>query len=250
MKNVYILALMTLLPVTSWAQWLSLQDSQGQPVTNGGTVSVSGMASESLLTLPLTATLNTSTAINVNMRRYEVDVVSGSENYFCWGVCYDAMPSGTLPVWFAGQEAMITMEPGTPVNEFKAYLVPNNTSGISTFRYVWFNTANASDTVSVTVVFQVAPVGIAEVAAPKARIEVFPNPVVDDARLRYAVSHASGTARLVVHNALGSVVHERVLNAHEGEVVLETRAMEPGFYFASVQVNGRALATRRIAVVR
>lgn len=251
MRNRTSTLLALLLPFTASAQWLSVQDYQGQSVENGGTVTLNGMANEDLLTLALVATLNGGSNVNVNMRRYEVSVVSGTENYFCWGVCYDAMPSGTLPAWFAGQEAVIDMQPGVPVNEFKAYLVPNNTSGTSTFRYVWFNTTNATDTLSVTVVFQVAPVGIAEVTGPRATLEVFPNPVLgEETRLRYALSGTRTTARLVVHNALGGVVQERVLNNPEGEVLIDTRMLEAGLYFASIQANGRPLVTRRIAVGR
>ncbi|MBX2978187.1 MAG: T9SS type A sorting domain-containing protein [Flavobacteriales bacterium] len=250
MKNIYSLGLLLIAPFAAQAQLLTLTDGDGQ-VVNGTVVTHIGSASDPLLTQGLTATINGGQTLNVNMRRYELEVVPGTFNYFCWGVCYDEVPAGNLPTWNAGQEGVISMAPGTPVNEFKAYLVPNGNAGTNAFRYVWYHTANGTDSVFVDIVFQVSPVGIEEALAPIASMEVFPNPVTgSEARIQIAFNKPVPQASLVVYNALGSVVSEQRMPNHANDVILNTSALEPGLYFAVVRAAGRDLATRRIVVAR
>lgn len=250
MKNLYSLCLLLLAPLGAQSQLLTLTDGDGQ-VVNGTVVTHLGSASDPLLTQGLTATINGGQTLNVNMRRYELEVVPGTSNYFCWGVCYDEVPAGNLPVWNAGQEGVISMAPGTAVNEFKAYLVPNGNAGNNAFRYVWFNTANGTDSVFVDIVFQVSPVGIEEALAAAASMEVFPNPVSgNETRVQVSFNQPVTQATLVLYNALGSAVHEQRIPAQGSDVLLNTAALEPGLYFAVVRAAGRDLATRRIVVAR
>lgn len=232
------------------AQFINITNYQGQVVT-GQLVTVSGPADSPLLTCSLNATRNGSTSVSVNVKRYETGVQAGTENYFCWGVCYDAIPAGTLPFWGAGQESVLTMAPGVTLDNFHAYHVPLGHAGVSTYRYVWYNIANTSDSVFVDIRFDVAAVGIEEVAARAARIEAYPNPAIgQDAQLEVTIDRAGAPAQLIVHDMLGAVVKRYTVGGQQTRVVLPTAEWTPGVYFVSLERSGALLATRRLVVAR
>ncbi|MBL7958062.1 MAG: T9SS type A sorting domain-containing protein [Flavobacteriales bacterium] len=232
------------------AQIINLTNSQSQ-VVNGQLITVSGQADAPLLTCSLFATRNGATSANVNVKRYELNVQANTQNYFCWGVCYDATPSGTLPFWGAGQEAVLPMAPGVTLDNFHAYHVPMGVSGQSTYRYVWYNTAQATDTVYVDIRFDVTAVGIEEAAASTARIEAFPSPAIgQDATVDINLDKAATGTQLIVHDMLGVAVKRMAIGVQQARITLPTSEWTPGIYFISVQRNGALLATRRLVVAR
>ena len=66
-------------------------------VVNGSTIIVYGNSSTMLMDKSLSTELNGSVAKTINMRRHELNVVTGSKNYFCWGLCYLPRLSGNTP---------------------------------------------------------------------------------------------------------------------------------------------------------
>jgi hypothetical protein len=250
MKARYASALLLLASIGSQAQLINITDGQGQ-VVNGQTVTVAGPADAALLTCSLNATRVGATSVNVNVKRYELTVQSGTENYFCWGVCYDAVAAGSMPFWGAGQESVLSMAPGVTLDNFHAYHVPQGHAGMSTYRYVWYNTAAPTDTVYVDIRFDVAAVGIEEVAARAARIEAYPNPAIgQDAQLEVTIDRAGAPAQLIVHDMLGAVVKRYTVGGQQTRIVLPTGEWTPGVYFVSLERSGALLATRRLVVAR
>lgn len=249
-QNPYALVLAVLLAIPAQAQIINMTNGQGQ-VVNGQLVTISGQADASLLTSSLYATRNGGTSLNVNVKRYELNVQAGTQNYFCWGVCYDAIPAGTLPFWGAGQEAMLPMAPGVTLDNFHAYHVPMGMAGQSTYRYVWFSTAQPTDTVYVDIRFDVTAVGIGEVSAASARLEVSPNPAIaQDAVIDIGLDRAAAGTQLIVHDMLGAAVKRYTVSGQQSRVVLPTGEWTPGVYFVSLQREGALLATRRVVVAR
>jgi len=240
----------SLMACTLQAQIITVTNSQGD-VVNGQLVTVSGQADAALLSRNLLATRNGSTAINVNMRRYELSAQPGTENYFCWGVCYDAVPAGVLPTWSAGQEGLLTMEPGVTLNNFSAYHKPLGFAGVSTYRYVWYNAASSTDTVHVDIRFDVAAVGIEELNGRPARLEAYPNPTSgQDVQLEVTLDRAALGTQVVAYDMLGAAVRRVPFGANQNRLVLPTSEWTPGVYFVSIERNGATLATRRVVVTR
>ena len=228
------------------AQIVNITNSQSQ-VVNGQEVTVTGDANAALLTSSLYTTRNGSTSINVNVKRYELNAQAGTQNYFCWGVCYDAIPAGTLPFWSAGQEAMLPMAPGATLDNFHAYHVPLGNAGISTYRYVWYNTAAPTDTVYVDIRFEATAVGIEEVSRPAAQIQAYPNPTSgNDLQLEVSMDRASAGTQVVAYDMLGGAVRSLAIGAQQNRLLLPTSDWTPGVYFVSIERNGATLATRRV----
>ncbi|AQG79985.1 T9SS type A sorting domain-containing protein [Spirosoma montaniterrae] len=78
---------------------------------------------------------------------------------------------------------------------------------------------------------------------------VYPNPADDVAEVDYQFSNgASGDARLVLLNVLGSPVAEYVLDRSDRKARLVTRDLSTGYYLYQLSVDGRKVATKRLLV--
>ncbi|MCB0764813.1 MAG: hypothetical protein KDB84_08920, partial [Flavobacteriales bacterium] len=175
MKQSLTLALLLSATMSAQAQFITLRDEGGN-VVNGTMITHHGNANEVVMGVGVLATLNGNDALNVNVRRYELNVQPGTGNYFCWGVCYGAVDAGDLPVWQAQQVHSIDMAPGVEVSNHHAYHEPREVVGSSIYRYVWFNTADQSDTVWVDIEFHSMAVGIEEQASGVRSMAIYPNP--------------------------------------------------------------------------
>lgn len=197
-------------------------------------------------TVSLFALLNADAEKTVNVRRYEVDVVEQSKNFFCWGVCYTTQTAGNIPVWESAHPVLIGAD--QTVDNFHAYYEPNSQVGSSTFRFVWFDMDNTNDSTWVDIVFDAA-VGIGENSGGVTAFEAYPNPALDaPMTVRFSLDHAMTGAQLVVYNALGSKVLSQAVRGTTAAVVLPRDEFQPGVYFANVEVAGKALITRRLVI--
>jgi len=248
-RSLYSLALLTLWGATANAQGLiGIRNGDGDLV-NGTVVFVQTDITASVSDVGLYCELLEGTEPEqINVRRYELWPVEGSGNYFCWGVCYLSVPSGTNSTWVSQHYLQLT--PGSPVNNFHAYYEPNNTPGTSRFRFVWFRTSDpyASDSSWVDIDFG-ASVGVEERARALNSMKVMPNPALaSDMKISLDLDAGVRGASLVIYNTLGSRVQEHNLAAGVSTVTLRREDLMPGIYFGNVEVDGRVLESRRLVI--
>lgn len=218
-------------------------------LVNGSTVIVYGNATTPLMDLGLSTELNGSVAKTVNVRRHELNVVPGSKNYFCWGLCYLPRLSGSTPTWVSGDPIALT--PQTAVSNFKAYFRPEGTADYACFQYVWYDEGNPNDSVWVNICFDTQTfTGVQEVADEPSLI-AYPNPVAGgEVTFTYDAIGGAGSTRLVLYNALGARAVVRTVGNSNGRVTVPTTNLAPGVWFAALEQNGRMIATRRLVVGR
>lgn len=234
-------ALLAALPTLADAQVVTLKDEGGN-VVNAQTVTIIASTWPFEMECDLTSTLTGSSDKVINVRRYELNTVTGTQNYFCWGVCYLPQNSGALPVWTSVDE--VNMTPGTDFTGFHAYYKPNGISASTGFRFVWYDTANPTDTTWVDIYFDTQFVGIAEAAAG-ARLSAYPNPANGG---EVVLEHgAIANGELVVSDVLGNTVLRRTLGGSQ-RTRFNVDALPEGVYFATLRSNGDTIATRRIAI--
>lgn len=185
-----------------------------------------------------------SSSVILGCKRYEVNVVSGSQNYFCWNVCYSPTDAGAQPYWVA--QDPLTVETDSVYSNFHAYHRPTGTTGISTYRYVFYNQANPNDSISVTFTFNASPTSVEDLMATE-KLAIYPNPAVDVAHVNYNLSGGKD-AELVLHNMLGSKVKEIKLNPDQNKLDLSVRDLNPGVYFYTLVEGGNTIATKRLVV--
>lgn len=246
-RPLLLLTGLALMATVSQAQLAELHDLDGNNV-NGQLIVHWGDAMTANQEVDVEVTLNGTSQKEINVRRYELQVVPNSSNYFCWGVCYIPQDAGALPVWQAEPQHSLMLSPGVGVDNFHAYHSPNGNLGTSIYRYVWFDVASPNDSVWVDIQFEATGVGIAERNGVE-EFSVFPNPSVGrTVNVSFALAGDVAGLSLVVHDALGQPVSMQPLLKTAGRVQLDTQAYPPGVYFATLQRNGVLLSTERLVI--
>ncbi|MBK8339366.1 MAG: T9SS type A sorting domain-containing protein [Flavobacteriales bacterium] len=174
---------------------------------------------------------------------------AGTENYFCWGVCYGPQLAGDMPEWNAAAQHAVTLSPNTPVSNFSGYHVPNGIAGTSTYRFVWYDVGNPTDTAWVDIQFRTTGVGIDEANGVVGAFGVYPTPSAgSDLQLQLEVSGAVNELAVSVYNMLGERVETLPVRSNTNRIILPAAQLAPGVYFASVERAGAALTTKRFVV--
>lgn len=224
---------------------IEITDLQGN-VVNGTEVVHYDLPSANPMEVDLHVENLASADREINVKRYELNVRPNTRNYFCWGVCYTPQWAGDSVFWESVHP--IFMEVDSVYQNFHAYHMPMSDVGISSFRYVWFDTSDPNDSTWVDITFDTQNVSIAE-RSDVQRFSVFPNPAVGgDVAVSFDVRGDANGLALVVHDALGQPVLERPLTMANGRVQMDVRTLSPGVYFATLQRKGVLLSTRRVVV--
>ena len=254
MKHTYALALVALTILTIGglqAQLVTLTDINGT-VVNGTTITISEPLSADTtqtMGLGLSAQNTSGSARTINVKRYELSVPAGTYNYFCWYLCYGAVAAGTRPVWYSLDPMYLTA--GQSVYGYHGYYQPNLIAGDATFRYVWYDVDSPSDSTWVDLQFTAQTAGIQEAASPVLGFDVFPNPSTGgNIAFNYALSSAASGTQLAMYNLIGERKLVRAISAVQGKVILRDGELASGIWFAVIERNGKALATKRVAVLR
>jgi hypothetical protein len=153
------LTILTLIGITltSEAQTQSLQVFYKNSTVNisGGTIMVNATIDGDLyqtVACDTIAVKNLSTnSFVTRCSRSVISAVAGSENSFCWGSgCYGVATS-TSPVLQSP-----TIAPSATENTFVGDYKPHLNAGSTTIKYLFYDNANSTDSVSVTVVFNIS----------------------------------------------------------------------------------------------
>lgn len=238
-----------LLAFTAKSQLLTLTDPWGNNVTNGNiTYSCDANPVPPAVELDVNCTLNTSGPKVVNMRRYELQIPEDSTvNYYCWGECYAPAASGTHPEWPAPD--VNTLYPGEVFIGFHAYYMPLGVVGPACFRYVWFDDNNTNDSVWVDICFNASPVGLEEVTASNVKFNAYPVPSVGGSvELNFTAPRAGQQMFVELHDALGQLLTTERIRTGQQRLMLSEGDLASGLVFATLRLDGRALATRRLVI--
>ncbi len=244
MKHIITPALLLALGTIANAQGtIALSNDEGA-IPSGTTFTVTDAANVMTMGMGFDAVLNGGTD-DINVRRYETGVLAGTMNYFCWWECYVPTDAGELPVW-TGDDP-VEMADGVPWEGFHAYYRPMNVAGTSCFRYVWFSETGNTDSVWVDICFEATAVGINELSAQAARLDISPNPSSGDVTFQFD-ANGNGRRQLVLHNALGERVSSLPIVGTQKKLTLGDGDLSSGVWFASLEAEGRTLATRRFVI--
>ncbi|MBC7922163.1 MAG: T9SS type A sorting domain-containing protein [Ferruginibacter sp.] len=77
---------------------------------------------------------------------------------------------------------------------------------------------------------------------------IYPNPAATYAFIDYSLSEGVRSAKVVLYNVLGTPVSESVLAKEEKKLRISTFALDSGFYYYTLFVDGKSLVTRRLVV--
>lgn len=230
-------------------QFITLTDEWGN-VVNGQVIEKWHDLSPSppAVEVDVECVLNNSAITSVNMRRYELQIPAGTTyNYYCWGECYAPALSGTHPVWPAPQSNNLT--PAEDYAGFHAYYQPMGVEGAACFRYVWFDDANPSDTTWVDICFNASPVGMEDHERNAFTFNAYPVPSNGgNVELTFDAPRANERMTVDLHDALGQLLATERIRTGQQRLVLGEGSLSPGLVFATLRVDGRTKATRRLVL--
>lgn len=247
MMNKYALAFAAVvLANNANSQWITLTDVDGNDVTNSSIDHWEVNSSNPFtMVIHLEAELVGGGNRTVNVKRYEMGVTAGTQNYFCWNLCYLPRNAGQTPLWIGGDSQPMT--PGVPFTGFGGYHIPNGNFSLSSYRYVWYDVANPNDSAFVDLSFESA-VGIGESMA-LGEFSIVPNPANASTMVNFSLANGNADG-IVVHNALGGQVMKASVAAAQRSAQLSTASLPEGVYFVSLTGQGRTLRTQRLVVSR
>lgn len=241
MKNYLLLITACLLVMNSFSQSLTISDANGA-VDPSVIYHVMGDPSQvEPMKASIYVTNSGAATIDVGCKKViaEGDTLTGTSNYFCWGVCF--------PSWVYVSPINVTIEPGQTITDFFGDYEPKGVSGKSYITYTWFDANNPNDSISLDVEFNASPAGINDPVNGNVS-SAYPNPANDKLTVEYTLPESASGAVLVVSNILGGKMSETRLDRTSGKVIVNTSDLKEGIYFYSIWNDGRMLETKKLVV--
>lgn len=238
-----LIAIVSFLTISAQSQIVEVRESAGGSSINGQTVTVNGHSGELSIDKTLYVELAGSSPIEVNVRRYELSVTSGTSNTFCWAICPAPVTAGSNPTWVS--PITINMVVGTEYDSFKASHVPNGNTGTELYRYVWYDVQNPNtDTVWVDVEYNVGTLSIEESEASELNVNMFNGSLQVNTR-------ANGSQNnILVYDVLGNLVSNETIAHGESQMFIDTYDLTGGIYFVSLMEDGVRVLSRKIYIAK
>ncbi len=216
------------------AQNLDIYDFDDKKVSTD-TVYHEGNTNDNLVEMGLKITNKGSSAINVKVKKEEISIIEGSENYFCWKECY-------TPDVFVSPDFMTIDAGATNDRSFKGDYKPNQNNGASKIRYTFFNVDDEADTVTVLVVFDITtPTAINKLENNISSVsQAYPVPAIEFVTIKYNLEKATDV-KLEIYNLQAKKIDIKPIKNEKGELILSSEQYKPGIYFYQFTQNGQVL---------
>lgn len=186
---------------------------------------------------------NSSEAINVVVKKEEVEVLEGTMNYFCWGLClspevYVSQPVPMEAGAVSGEEDFaihVSFDPEWTMDPAQWL------QGVVVIKYTAYNERNEDDKVSIIVKFESDITSVAENQVSMS--QAYPNPASSVVRFNV---NCEGLASVALYNLLGQEVLTQ--DVENDQVVLSVADLNEGIYFCNLKVNGQVVRTEKFIV--
>jgi hypothetical protein len=238
MKKTILLFLPLFLAIAVSAQWsFTIKDNYGNTLNNQ-TIDKTVDTATVTATVHLDVINNSGSAKNTYMKRREIQLVSNTQNYFCWDMCYPP---------FVG-----TSTNGVNINSSSNYTLgsvdymPQGQLGMTIIQYIVYDYSNPNDSAYFTVRWNATPAGIKDISGGLVS-PAFPNPAQNQTTVNYTLT-GSVAGHIRVFNMLGATVNLIPVTPGKGSVVIPVSDLENGIYFYSLIAGNKIIATRKITV--
>lgn len=245
MKKILLLSLV-FAGFTANSQSFEIKDDNNN-VINGQLVSITGSNAPFSTISGHAKVKNTSSQdLDVKVKRYELNVVPASQNYFCWFVCYGAITAGDKPLFPTVSDPQFnhfrTIEADSTDNSLAFYHKPEGTTGTSLYRYVVFDGNNPNDSAYFDAEFVVGFDGVNEL--PTINTNHYPNPANNN--LTITIDGKTSGLNLIVTDLLGKTVANK--SNLSGINNIDLANYNNGIYFYSITNSKGVLTTRKFIV--
>jgi len=224
-----------------YSQNLILFDSTAGQLVNNATILKTGNTGTGEIIQHLAIKNNSSTDIDVMVKKTYISVLEGTLNVFCWGVCFG-------PDTYVSSDPLTIPAGTTNSLDFSGHYQPYDVSGISTIRYTFFSRLDANDSTCVNVNFAAYPLGLNETNAGNPSISSpYPNPANNQVTFNYSLP-AGTHGSLILRNILGETVTKTDLPGIAGKITLSATDLTEGIYFYSLMQDREVILTKKMVV--
>lgn len=185
--------------------------------------------------------------VTYKVRKVNMQLMSGAQSNFCLYHNNDAGdPQSQCYIPTVTLSGTFTTDPGEYNTLLADFNAGTTTPGVSIVRYTFFDMSNANDSVILTLVYNVTPVGIAESFGTTLG-EPYPNPATSHVSVAYQFSNENG-GNATVTDLSGNIIYVQALSSKEGMLQLETSSWAKGVYMISLTDENGMAARRKIVV--
>lgn len=223
------------------AQNLSLSYAGGALSNNGNIYVYADSGYYNTMESHVYVTNNSSSSISVKVKKFEVTVIPGSENSFCWETCY-------IPTVFVSPTALDIAAGATNNENFIGDYKPRGMLGETIIRYTFFNVANTNDSVCVNVHYTATPVAVQTYAATPTLSNAYPNPASTRVSFNYDLKASANEAFIIIKDITGNEVKREYVSGSNGRLSLNVDDLSEGVYFYSLIIDGKAATTKKLIV--
>jgi hypothetical protein len=169
---------------------------------------------------PLSITNNTNTIKQILVKKKELNVVAGSQNFFAW--------KSTFSPSVFNDTAGILIYPHTTINNrFKAIYRPNGTIGESTIQYVFYNKFDLTDSSYVNIHFNAIQNGFEKIE--NNTFITYPNPVQD----LLTIVGIDQQSMVEILDVNAKLIHQEQIQ-NKSQTFINTSDFTSGIYFIKI----------------
>lgn len=247
MRKLILLILCGGLFITKGNTAITLVDqTTGQSIANGTTYQVWGDVTQSIITWHgIDAVNNTGNTTKINLRRYTLNAQATVEDYFCWYVCLGSVNSANTQQLNHSNGACFNSNDGDTITLFSSYYKSMGLTGSATYRYVWFDANNLTDTAWADITFNITPLSINEI---NLSASIYPNPVKNDLNIKLSNIVFNGSERVEIFDIIGNLVFSEKLSSYQSNI--DVAEFENGVYLLNIVSDRKAIITKRIIISR
>ncbi len=225
--------------------WISAQDLQvyygDDLLSNTSVLNLTAHPDSGVMVLDEIGVKNTSVnPLMIVCAREIIELVPGSVNSFCWGLCY--------PPNVDTASLNIKIESGDMSMEFQGDHDPAGTVGVSTVKYTFYELGNADNKAQFTVNYNASDeLAVGEDKVPEVT-RAYPNPANEYVKFDYQSVNTGKQVRLVIYNLLGKMVQDIAITDNMGSLKVNTSDLTEGIYFYSLLVNNESTTTHKLII--
>jgi len=235
-KLLLILLTVFLLPNFANSQSLKLINEDGSDIPNDS-IWISKSNTENVIEVPIYVKNLTSSSLEVKVKKYELELISGSEAYFCWDQCY-ANTTFLSPNFE-------TAEPNDTIKSFSGDFKPFGNTGLSKVMYTFFKGKDENDSASITIYYDVVTVGIKDIENLKQSISCYPNPSSDYLNFKYNLDQNS-QGEILIYDLVGKKVKLINITNSSDHSRISVSDLNPGIYIWTIEIDGIPVKSEKI----
>ena len=181
------------------------------------------------------ANISSNQNYQVKVSRTLVSEVTGSENYFCWDVCYDSPTSVST--------GALTIAAGDTNSIFSAHYKPMGSNGITSIKYCFFNSNDVSDSICYNATY-ISGITNIESIYQSIGINLFPNPTHGELNIS-SEGLLGESQRFKILNSQGKLIFQGKVKA---KVQIDLSNYSQGIYFLQLFEDDMLIKTEKFIV--